>query len=225
MRPKILIGLAVALLLLAVGPPAAAQSSRVTTVDRYPEDAASTGLFREEETLPGAYRLYLQEPRVRGGFWGWGPGGGPVKKSSFAKDAHATVRDYYPQRSCTDCHEDSARNIHTARTTVTCRQCHRSQPVAGIHHYYSPLNPIRRHAYVCAKCHQGATANFSTYVVHEPLPWASETAKEFPAFYYAFWIMIILAGGVFIFFIPYVTLWGIRELIGKALGGKSHGGV
>jgi len=37
--------------------------------------------------------------------------------------------------------------------------------------------------------------------------------------------MIFLAGGVFAFFIPYVTLWGIRELIGKALGGKSHGGA
>lgn len=57
------------------------------------------------------------------------------------------------------------------------------QPVAGTFHYYSPLNPIRKHAYVCAKCHQGATANFATFVVREPSPIAAATAESFPALF------------------------------------------
>lgn len=183
----------------------------VSNMDRYSEDAASTGYFRDSEALPGSYQLYLQGHEVKGGFLGLGPGGGAVKRESFAADAHAGIRNYSPQRACESCHTDSTRNLHTARTTVTCRQCHRGQQIAGVHHYYSPLNPIRRHAYVCAKCHQGATANFSTYLVHEPSPLDISAAESFPALFYGIWFMLILAGGVFVFFIPYVSLWGIRD--------------
>jgi len=190
---------------------ATAQDSRVSNMGQYSESSASTGYFRQSETLPGSYQLYLQGHEVKGGFWGIGPGGGAVKRQSFSADAHAGVRNYRPNRDCASCHTQSVKNIHTARTTVTCRQCHRGQPIAGIHHYYSPLNPIRRHAYVCAKCHQGATANFATYLVHEPNPLAVATAQKFPALFYGVWIMAIIAGGVFIVFIPYVTLWGIRD--------------
>lgn len=213
-----------------VGPnTATAQQEAVSNMGRYSEDAASTGYFRESEVLPGSYQLYLQGHEVRGGFYGLGPGGGAIKRVSFAADAHAGIRDYSPQRDCTTCHAASARNLHTVRTTVTCRQCHRSQPIAGVHHYYSPLNPIRRHAYVCAKCHQGATANFATYLTHEPNPIAASTKDKFPALYYGTWIMVILAGGVFIFFIPYVSLWGIRDFISvmarKVNGLNGKGGV
>jgi hypothetical protein len=35
--------------------------------------------------------------------------------------------------------------------------------------------------------------------------------------------MVILAGGVFVIFLPYVTLWGLRELVGLLNRGKGHG--
>jgi hypothetical protein len=91
-----------------------------------------------------------------------------------------------------------------------------------VQHYYSAMNPIRRHAYVCAKCHEGASASFATYVVHEPPPLARSARDEFPLFYYGVWFMVILAGGVFAIFIPYVTLWGLRELVDLFKAGKDH---
>ena len=212
------------MVLLFVPAGADAESGRVSNMGEYSEAAASNGYFREGEALPGAYQLYLQGDEVRGGFLGLGPGGGPLKRESFSADAHDGVRDYRPQRACTACHQDLDRNMHTTRTAVTCRQCHRGQPIAGVHHYYSPLNPIRRHAYVCAKCHQGATANFATYLVHEPDPIAASTADSFPLLFYAVWVMAILAGGVLIFFVPYVSLWGVRDLIAVLARKARHGG-
>lgn len=191
-------------------------------MDRYPEEVASSGYWREGSALPGSYQQYLQTPQSLGGFWALGPRPQTIRRSSFAADAHAGVDGYSAQRQCLDCHPGTERNLHTARTTVTCRQCHRAEPIAGVFHYYSEMNPIRRHAYVCAKCHQGATANFAAYVVHEPNPLARETAESFPALFYATWFMVILAGGVFVFFIPYVLLWGLRELVAKLSGGPRH---
>ena len=77
------------------------------------------------------------------------------------------------------------------------------------------MNPIRRHAYVCAKCHEGASASYAAYVVHEPNPALSSTFKEFPVLAYAFWIMVVIAVGTFVLFLPHTFLWGIRELFIK----------
>lgn len=186
-------------------------------------EQASSGFFRESDTIPGAYRLYLQRPESRGGFWGLGPGEPDLKRSSFTADAHVGLDHYSTRRNCEGCHEAQRYSLHSSRGGVACVQCHRGEPIAGIHHYYSNMNPIRRHAYVCAKCHEGATASFATYVVHEPSPLAASTKQEFPLFYYVTWIMVILAVGVFVVFIPYVTLWGLRELF--ALFGRKprHG--
>ena len=112
-----------------------------------------------------------------------------------------------------ECHEGTADNMHSARANVTCTQCHRDRPIAGIFHYYSSMNSIRRHAYICAKCHEGASASFATFVVHTPNPLAGETADGFPLLFYATWFMVILAGGVLLFFIPYAALWTVRELV------------
>ncbi len=183
-------------------------------------EQSSSGYYQPPP--PGAYQLYLQSDTARGAYLGAGPGG-DIRKESFKADAHDVTRGYRPGRDCLDCHEQAARNIHSVRANIGCHQCHRDQPISGVHHYYSPLNPIRRHAYVCAKCHQGASANFATYVVHEPNPLATETAERFPALYYGVWVMVILAGGVFLFFIPYIGAWGVRELIALK-GGHTHGG-
>lgn len=180
-------------------------------------EQTSSGYYAPPE--PGAYQLYLQTDTARGAYLGAGPGG-DIHPESFKADAHELTQGYRPGRDCLDCHEEAGRNIHSVRANISCHQCHRDQPIAGTYHYYSPLNPIRRHAYVCAKCHQGASANFATYLVHEPNPIAAETADTFPALYYGVWVMVLLAGGVFLFFIPYIGAWGLRELIALTGGNR-----
>ncbi|TNF91963.1 MAG: hypothetical protein EP297_14575 [Gammaproteobacteria bacterium] len=121
----------------------------------------------------------------------------------FLKDAHTGIRDY-ARRSCESCHAEQADNLHAKRDNIGCRQCHGHEPVASIHHYYSAMNPIRRHAYVCAKCHEGASASFATYLVHSPAAARDrEVLASFPALYWTDWFMFLLIVGVFIVFIPH----------------------
>ena len=126
------------------------------------------------------------------------------------------VPKYSARSLCIDCHRNHTRDMHIVRMGITCVQCHRDKPIAGIYQYYSAMNPIRRHAYICAKCHEGATPSFASYVVHEPNPLSLEAKQDFPLLFYGTWVMVILAGGVFGFFIPYVAVWGIRDLVAKA---------
>ena len=106
-------------------------------------------------------------------------------------------------------------DIHTVRANLTCRQCHGGEPVASLEHYYSPLNPIRKHAFVCAKCHEGASASYAAYVVHEPAPGSPEARNTFPGLYYAYWFMLLLLAGTLAFFIPHTFFVGLRELFRK----------
>jgi len=186
-------------------------------------DLAATGYFRDQDTLPGSYRFYQQLPGGEAGLWGMGPSRPRVSRSSFKMDAHEGVAYYSPQARCQKCHAHQARDLHGLRMDIQCVQCHRSQPVGGVFHYYSPLNPIRRHAYVCAKCHEGATPSFASYMVHEPNPIASETRDAFPLLYYAVWFMLILAVGVFAIFLPYTAFWWVRDFVAKLAGKTRHG--
>jgi hypothetical protein len=186
-------------------------------------EMAGTGYFRDQDTLPGAFRFYSQLPGGESRLWGIGPSNPKIRRSSFKMDAHDGVANFSPEVRCKKCHIPQTRDLHYLRMGITCVQCHRSQPVAGVYHYYSSLNPIRRHAYVCAKCHEGATPSFASYMVHEPNPIASETRDTFPLFYYAIWFMLILAVGVFVFFLPYTALWWIREFVAKLKGRPDHG--
>lgn len=186
-------------------------------------DKVGSGYFRDQDTLPGRYRLFLQEQEKAKGIWGLGPGHGRLSKASFKADAHAGVVDYSPRSLCIDCHDNHARDMHMVRMKITCVQCHRGKPIGGVHHYYSPINPIRRHAYVCAKCHEGATPSFAAYVVHEPHPLQLETREAFPLLFWSVWVMVILAGGVFAIFLPYTGLWWIREWLDKVKETLRHG--
>lgn len=188
-----------------------------------PKDLAATGYYRDQDTLPGAYRFYRQLPGGEAGFWGLGPSRPKLSRSSFNADAHDGVDDFSPQVRCQKCHKPQTKDLHGLRMGITCVQCHRSQPVAGVFHYYSPLNPIRRHAYVCAKCHEGATPSFAAYMVHEPNPISAAARESFPLLYYAVWFMLILAGGVFVIFLPYTVFWWLREFFAKLKGGTDHG--
>ena len=216
MRHHVRVGMALlSCLLLPVG-------GQAPAAEPHAYEAASTGSFRDQDSLPGAYLQRRQSDDGGGAWWGLGPGGGDIKRSSFRADAHEGVVGY-GARSCVSCHEEERDSLHSSRANVTCVQCHRGKPIAGIYHYYSAMNPIRRHAYVCAKCHDGSNASFATFLIHEPSPLASSTAQEFPLLYYGVWFMVILAVGVFALFIPYVLLWGLRELIGLFEGRHSHG--
>ena len=187
------------------------------------KDMAGTGYYRDQDTLPGAVRFYRQLPGGEGGLWGLGPSRKKISRASVKLDAHDGVADFSPEIRCQKCHKPQTKDLHGLRMGITCVQCHRSQPVAGIFYYYSSLNPIRRHAYVCAKCHEGATPSFASYVVHEPNPVSSEARAGFPLLYYGVWFMLILATGVFLIFLPYTALWWIREFIAKLRGRSNHG--
>jgi len=181
--------------------------------------------YREQDTLPGRYHLYRQNQAEAAGLWGLGPGQGLPSRSRFKIDAHEGVSHYSPRRPCVDCHEEHKKELHRARMGIACVQCHTDKPViAGVQHYYSPMNPLRRHAYVCAKCHEGATPSFASYVVHEPNPFSAATREEFPLLFYAAWFMAILAGGVFALFLPFTALWCMREWLSKRFGRETgHG--
>ena len=187
------------------------------------DDLASTGYFRDQDTLPGSYRFYQQLPGGEARSWSMGPGRDKVRRASFQADAHEDVANYSPQTRCQQCHKPQTKDLHGLRMGIACVQCHRNVPVAGVFQYSSPLNPIRRHAYVCAKCHEGATPSFASYMVHEPNPVTSEARDDFPLLYYAVWFMLILAGGVFIIFLPYTAFWWLREFFSR-LGGRAHHG-
>jgi hypothetical protein len=77
------------------------------------------------------------------------------------------------------------------------------------------MNPIRRHAYVCAKCHEGANVSFAGYIIHEPPAGSLTTMKTFPVLFYAYWAMFLLLVGTLSFFIPHSLMVGLRELLGK----------
>jgi hypothetical protein len=117
-----------------------------------------------------------------------------VRTRTRLADSHWGIR-FYQRRRCEDCHIRETRDIHTTRANITCRQCHGGEPIASLGHYYSPFNPIRKHAYVCAKCHEGANASYASYLVHTPNPALAATQKTFPLLFYVFWFMIVLAGG------------------------------
>jgi hypothetical protein len=126
-------------------------------------------------------------------------------------DAHSGIK-FYENRRCKECHANNTHDIHTERANLTCRQCHGQEPIASIDQYYSPMNPIRRHAYVCSKCHEGASASFASYVIHEPDAGSSSTKTGFPALYYSYWFMLALLAGTLSFFIPHTILMGLREM-------------
>lgn len=141
----------------------------------------------------------------------WGPGQGPVRKDSTADDIHAKVPGFSPGRRCLSCHEGQDENLHYERTKLVCRTCHGTGIYEGIRNPASVMYQENRHK-VCATCHEGATASFATYMIHEPSPLAAETRVDFPALYWATLLMVILAGTVFAVFLPYTALWAVRDI-------------
>jgi len=193
---------------------ALAQEEVASAIRRYKAYEASTGYYEEYEVLPRRQLPLVSIPGVRRGLFPYSPTAASVRNRSRLADSHLGIK-FYERRRCEACHVEQTRDIHTVRANLTCRQCHGGEPVASIAHYYSPLNPIRRHAYVCAKCHEGASASYASYVVHEPAAGSSLARTSFPVLYYAYWFMLVLLVGTMAFFIPHSLLVGLRELFKK----------
>jgi len=213
-RTCVSLGIIILAVLLLLPEKITAQEEVASALRRYKEHEASTGYYEEYEVLPRRQRPFVEIPGVREGIFRYSPTAAPVRVRTRLADSHQGIK-FYQRRRCEGCHAEQTRDLHTARANLTCRQCHGGEPVASINHYYSPMNPIRRHAYVCAKCHEGANASFAGYVVHVPNPSRVSTMKTFPVLFYAFWIMVVVAVGTFVVFLPHTVLWGIRELFVK----------
>ncbi len=209
-------GLAIIFLgvLLFLPEPAAAQEEAASSIRRYKDREVSTGYYEEYEVKPRRQRPFVEIPGVRRGIFPYSPTSASVRVRTRLADSHQGIK-FYNRRRCEECHIQETKDIHTTRANLTCRQCHGGEPIASIEHYFSPMNPIRRHAYVCAKCHEGASASYASYVVHAPNPSLVGTLESFPVLFYAFWIMIVIAVGTFALFLPHTILWGIRELFIK----------
>ena len=190
------------------------QEEVASALRRYKDREASTGYYEEYEVRPRRQRPFVEIPGVQEGIFPYSPTAASVRIRTRLADSHQGIQ-FYERRRCEDCHPQEARDIHTVRANLTCRQCHGGEPIASIEHYYSPMNPIRRHAYVCSKCHPGANASYAGYVIHEPNPALASTFKDFPVLAWAFWIMVAIAVGTFALFLPHTILWGIREVFSK----------
>jgi len=192
---------------------APAQEEVASAYRRYRDREASTGFYEQYEVKPRRMAPLVEVPGVTRGIFPYSPTAAKVRTRTRLADSHSGIKFY--QRRCEECHIEQTRDIHTTRANITCRQCHGGEPIASLGHYYSPFNPIRKHAYVCAKCHEGANASYASYVVHTPNPALASTQKTFPLLFYVFWFMVVLAGGTFAVFLPHTALWGIRELFMK----------
>jgi len=210
----VMLALAAAGAVLLLPPPASAQEEVASAIRRYKDREASTGYYEEYEVRPRRIKPLVGVPCVEEGIFNYSPTAAKVRNRSHLADSHMGIA-FYKEKTCQTCHPEQAKDIHTVRGNITCRQCHGGEPIASIPYFKSPMNPIRKHAYVCAKCHEGSSASFASYIVHEPAPGSAAARKGFPTLYYAYWFMLVLLVGTLAFFIPHSFLVGLRELFNK----------
>jgi hypothetical protein len=210
-RWLLLAGAVVLAVMLLVPATAPAQEEVTSAIRRYKQYEVSTGYYEQYEARPRRQRPLIEIPGVTRGIFPYSPVAATVRVRTRLADSHRGIKFYWGRR-CEDCHINETRDIHTTRANLTCRQCHGGEPIASIYHYYSPMNPIRKHAYVCAKCHEGASASYASYVIHEPSAGSALARTGFPLLYYTYWFMLVLLVGTLAFFIPHSFMVGLREL-------------
>jgi hypothetical protein len=208
--------------ILLLPPPVSAQEEVASAIRRYKDRETSTGYYEEYEVRPRRQRPFVEVPGVQAGLFPYSPSGAQVRNRSRLADSHMAIA-FYTDKTCVACHPEQAQDIHTVRANLTCRQCHGGEPIASIQYFNSPMNPIRRHAYVCAKCHEGSSASFASYIIHQPDPGSVKARKGFPVLYYTYWFMAVLLIGTLAFFIPHAFLVGMRELFVRKKGTESEG--
>ncbi len=192
--------------------PGWSQTEATSKIIRYREREVSSRYYETYEAKPRPYPVF-----VRGGIpqkeaITLSPIAEKVRRRQYLADSHWGLK-FYERLTCISCHPRQARNLHKRRAKITCRQCHGPEPIAGLKHYYSKMSSRRRHAFICAKCHEGANVSFATYVVHEPNPTDMSTRKSFPLLFYVFWMMAAIAVGTFAAFLPHTFMWGLREFL------------
>ena len=204
------VSIALAGLIISLPGPVWAQGEVTSKIYRYRERVA-TGYYEGYEVSPRRGRAILPGPGTRRDLFPFGSTSAAVRIRTRLPDSHRGLKFYY-RSTCIECHPEEARNIHSVRAGINCRQCHGPEPIPAIKHYFAAMNPIRRHAYVCAKCHEGANVRFATYLIHEP-PAQSDAAKErFIVLYYAYWLMMFLLASVLAFFVPHGFMVVLQEL-------------
>jgi len=206
--------------ILFLPPPASAQEEVASAIRRYKEREASTGYYEEYEVRPRRQRPFVEIPGVQVGLFPYSPSAAEVRVRTRLADSHMGIA-FYTDKTCVACHPQEAKDIHTVRANLTCRQCHGGEPIASIQYFNSPMNPIRKHAYVCAKCHEGSSASFASYIIHEPAPGSVAARKSFPILYFVYWFMTVLLLGTLAFFIPHSFLTGVRELFTRKKEAKN----
>ncbi len=206
--------------ILLLPPPASAQEEVASAIRRYKEKEASTGYYEDHEVRPRRQRPFVEIPGVQVGLFPYSPSAAEVRVRTRLADSHMGIA-FYTDKTCVACHPQEAKDIHTVRANLTCRQCHGGEPIASIQYFNSPMNPIRKHAYVCAKCHEGSSASFASYIIHEPAPGSMVALKSFPILYFVYWFMTVLLVGTLAFFIPHSFLTGLRELFTRKKEAKN----
>lgn len=202
-------------------PPASAQEEVASAIRRYKDRETSTGYYEEHEVRPRRQRPFVEIPGVQVGLFPYSPSAAQVRNRSRLADSHMGIA-FYTDKTCVACHPEQSKDIHTVRGNLTCRQCHGGEPIASIQYFNSPMNPIRKHAYVCAKCHEGSSASFASYIIHEPAPGSVAARKSFPTLYLVYWFMTVLLVGTLAFFIPHSFLTGVRELFTRKKEAKNE---
>jgi len=194
----LLIGLVGLLVLMTLPGTAWAQGEEVASaIRRYKDHEVSTGYYEEYEVKPRRMAPLVEIPGVRRGLFPYSPSAAKVRIRTRLADSHRAIR-FYQRARCQKCHIEQTRDIHTVRANLTCRQCHGGEPIAS-----------------CAKCHEGASASFASFVVHTPNPADMATRKSFPILFYVFWSMVTLTVATFLVALPHAALWGVRELFIK----------
>jgi hypothetical protein len=220
LRLLIMLVTVAASVLFALPPPASAQEEVASAIRRYKDRETSTGYYEEYEMRPRRQRPFVEIPGVQVGLFPYSPSAAQVRNRSRLADSHMGIA-FYTDKTCVACHPQEAKDIHTVRANLTCRQCHGGEPIASIQYFHSPMNPIRKHAYVCAKCHEGSSASFASYIIHEPAPGSVAALKSFPILYFVYWFMTVLLVGTLAFFIPHSFLTGVRELFTRKKEAKN----
>ena len=199
-------------LAIAGSGPVLAQKEVTSEGYRYTLREKSKARYEQYEAKPRLYKPFVKQPRTHIDMITLAPTAEKVRFRKYLADSHVGLR-FYHRRTCVSCHPQQARSMHSVRARITCRQCHGDEPIPGNNHYNAPMNPRKRYAYVCAKCHKGSSPSFATYRIHEPNPLSFDTQKSFPILFYAFWFMVVLAVGTFAVFIPHTLSWGLREFL------------
>ena len=120
---RITVGLLIGAAVFLTIPSVPSWAQEVTSkIYRYRERVA-TGYYEGYEVSPRRARAILETPGVRRGLFPFGTASARVRIRTRLPDSHRGLKFYY-RNTCIECHPEQARNLHSMRAGITCRQCH-----------------------------------------------------------------------------------------------------